>query len=284
MATPAEKLAEALKVLQTIQDKGIVAIKSDDLSRTNKDRLITNGFIREVVRGWYIAVNPEEKKGNSTSWFTSYWGFCSRFLEDRYGDEYCISAEQSLLLHSGNEVVPNQMIIRSVKGTNNLTQLLFNTSLFSMKSPLSELESVEIKNGLRILNLPSSIIYGSPSIFVSNPIDVRTALSMINDASEILSLLLDKGHSLKAGRIVGAFRNILLRLIVSHDSLAIPEVSPARYTFSPTSISSISSLAPAAMIISNVASMISGPIPSPLATVILFIFYGLFLVVQKSAA
>ena len=128
MATPAEKLAEALKVLQTIQDKGIVAIKSDDLSRTNKDRLITNGFIREVVRGWYIAVNPEEKKGNSTSWFTSYWGFCSRFLEDRYGDEYCISAEQSLLLHSGNEVVPNQMIIRSVKGTNNLTQLLFNNS------------------------------------------------------------------------------------------------------------------------------------------------------------
>jgi hypothetical protein len=208
MATPAEKLAEALKVLQTIQDKGIVAIKSDDLSRTNKDRLITNGFIREVVRGWYIAVNPEEKKGNSTSWFTSYWGFCSRFLEDRYGDEYCISAEQSLLLHSGNEVVPNQMIIRSVKGTNNLTQLLFNTSLFSMKSPLSELESVEIKNGLRILNLPSSIIYSSPSIFVSNPIDVRAALSMINDASEILSLLLDKGHSLKAGRIVGAFRNI----------------------------------------------------------------------------
>jgi hypothetical protein len=75
MATPAEKLAEALKVLQTIQDKGIVAIKSDDLSRTNKDRLITNGFIREVVRGWYIAINPEEKKGNSTSWFTSYWGF-----------------------------------------------------------------------------------------------------------------------------------------------------------------------------------------------------------------
>ena len=49
MATPAEKLAEALKVLQTIQDKGVVAIKSDDLSRTNKDRLITNGFIREVV-------------------------------------------------------------------------------------------------------------------------------------------------------------------------------------------------------------------------------------------
>lgn len=208
MATPAEKLAESLKVLQTIQKNGIVAIKSKDLSRTNKDRLITNGFIREVIRGWYIAVNPDESKGNSTSWFASYWGFCSRFLEDRFENDYCISAEQSLLLHSGNQSVPSQMIIRSIKGTNNLTQLLFNTSLFSMKSPLSELESVEIKNGLRILNLASSIVYSSPSIYVSNPIDVRTALSIVNDASEILSLLLDKGHSLKAGRIVGAFRNI----------------------------------------------------------------------------
>ena len=208
MAKPAEKLAESLKVLQAIQSKGIVAIKSEDLSRTHKDRLIANGFIREVIRGWYIAVNPEENKGNSTSWFTSYWGFCSKFLEDRYGDDYCISAEQSLLLHSGNEVVPNQMIVRSVKGKNNNTSLLFNTSLFCMKSPLSELEGVEVKNGLRILNLSSSIIYCSPTIFVSNPIDVRTALSMINDASEILGLLLDGGHSLKAGRIVGAFRNI----------------------------------------------------------------------------
>lgn len=208
MATPAEKLAESLKMLQVIQDNNIVAIKSEDLSRTHRDRLVSNGFIREVIRGWYIAINPEESKGNSTSWFTSYWGFCSRYLKDRFGDDYCISAEQSLLLHSGNEVVPNQMIIRSVKGKNTITSLLFNTSLFSMKSPLSELESVEIKNGLRVLNLPASIIYSSPSIFVSNPIDVRTALSMINDASELLGLLLDGGHSLKAGRIVGAFRNI----------------------------------------------------------------------------
>ncbi len=208
MAKPAEKLAESLKALQAIQSEGIVAIKSKDLSRTHKVRLMANGFIREVIRGWYIVANPEENKGNSTSWFTSYWEFCSKFLEDRYSNDYCISAEQSLLLHSGNEVVPNQLIIRSAKGKNNNTPLLFNTSLFCMKSPLSKLEGIEIKNDLRILNLPSSIVFSSPSIFVSNPIDVRTALSMINDASEILALLLDGGHSLKAGRISGAFRNI----------------------------------------------------------------------------
>ena len=208
MATPGEKLAASLEVLRKLQDQKNVAIKATDLSRVHKERLIEQGFIREVFKGWYIPVPPDEKKGDSTSWYTSYWDFCSRYLQDRYGDDYCVSADQSLLIHAGNDAVPHQLIIRSTKGNNGLTALLFGTTLFPMKSPLSELETVEIHKGLRILNLPSAIVYCSPSLFVSNPIDVRTAYSLITDASQLLELLLDGGHSLKAGRIVGAFRNI----------------------------------------------------------------------------
>ena len=47
----------------------------------------------------------------------------------------------------------------------------------------------------------------------------------------------------------------------------MPEVLPLKYTFSPTSIVSISMRAPAALRICKVAAMISGPIPSPCATV-----------------
>lgn len=208
MATPGEKLAASLELLQKLQDQKIVGIKATDLSRVHKERLIDQGFIREVFKGWYISVPHDERKGDSTSWYTSYWGFCSRYLKDRYGDDYCVAADQSLLMHAGNDSVPHQMIIRSTKGNNSLTPLLFNTTLFTMKSPLSDIESIEIIKGLRILNLASSIVYCSPSLFTSNPTDVRTALSLISDASELLGMLLDGGHSLKAGRIVGAFRNI----------------------------------------------------------------------------
>jgi hypothetical protein len=208
MATPGEKLAASLEVLQKLQDQKLVGIKATDLSRVHKERLLQQGFIREVFKGWYIPVSPDEKKGDSTSWYTSYWDFCSRYLQDRYEDDYCVSADQSLLIHAGNDAVPHQLIIRSTKGNNGLTTLLFGTTLFTMKSPLSALETVEIHKGLRILNLASAIVYCSPSLFVSNPIDVRTAYSLITDASQLLELLLDGGHSLKAGRIVGAFRNI----------------------------------------------------------------------------
>jgi len=208
MATPAEKLAVSLEILRKLQNQKIVGIKATDLSRVHKDRLIEQGFIREVFKGWYISVPPDEKKGDSTSWYTSYWDFCFRYLQNRYQEDYCVSADQSLMIHAGNDAVPHQLIIRSKKGNNGLTTLLFGTTLFTMKSPLSELETVEIHKGLRILNLPSAIVYCSPSLFVSNPIDVRTAYSLITDASPLLGILLDGGHSLKAGRIVGAFRNI----------------------------------------------------------------------------
>ena len=105
MATPGEKLADSLKELRQLQDdENIVAIKSSEISRTHRERLSKNGFLKEVSKGWYIVTNPEDIQGNSTSWYTSYWNFCSRYLEDKYQNNYCISPEQSLLLHVGNTI------------------------------------------------------------------------------------------------------------------------------------------------------------------------------------
>ncbi len=208
MATPGEKLAESLEKLKQLQDSGIVAIKANDLSRINKTRLINNGFIREVIKGWYISTPHDEKQGDSTSWFTSFWKFCSRYLDDRYGNDYCISAEQSLKLHSGDNSVPRQLIVRSPKGNNSLTELLFGTSVLVIKSPISEISETDFHNGVRVFNLPSAIVYSSPSIFSKQAIDTRTALMMIKDSSELLRILLDGGHSTIAGRLVGAYRNL----------------------------------------------------------------------------
>lgn len=208
MATPGEKLAESLEELKKLQDKGVVGIKAGDLSRVHRERLVNNGFIREVIKGWYISAPHDEQQGDSTSWYLSFWGFCARYLQDRYGDDYCISAEQSMMLHAGNDTVPSQLIIRSTKGNNNPTELLFGTSLFVMKSPLPDKAEIEVKNGMRMVSLASSIVHSTPSTFTKQPTDARTALLMIRDASELLSMLLDGGHSTIAGRLAGAYRNL----------------------------------------------------------------------------
>ena len=208
MATPGEKLAQSLVKLKELQDDGIVAIKSSLLSRTHQQRLVDQGFIREVLKGWYIS-NPQlQNPGDTTFWYMSYWDFCAQYLQDRYGDDYCISADQSLLIHTGNHSIPHQLIIKSSSGNNQLTELLFGTSLFTLRTTRSDNGHVEKWNGLNVLSLPSSLVYCSPAIYKSNSSDVQIALNMIKDSSEILEILLKNGHSVVAGRLVGAFRTL----------------------------------------------------------------------------
>ncbi|MBI2273851.1 MAG: Fic family protein [Bacteroidetes bacterium] len=208
MPTLSEKLAQSLEILKELQDKGITAIKSEMLTRTHKDRLLKNGFIREVTKGWYIATPADELPGDSTSWYASYWHFCADYLTQRYGDSYFISPDQSLQIHAGNRTVPNQLIIRTTKKANHGTPLPFETSLWHWESPEPKAAEFVIFDGIRMMTLPSSLIYCTPTIFTKNPTDVRTALSLIRDSSEILRPLLEGGHSTIAGRLAGAFKNI----------------------------------------------------------------------------
>lgn len=208
MATPAENLATSLEALKTIQEKGNVAINTSALSRVDRERLISNGFIKEVYKGWYMSVSPDETDGNTTSWYSNYWEFICEVLNEKYGENWAVTPEQSVLLHAGNYTIPAQLIIRSPDATNFETKLLHNTSLFHIKSELPATSQISKRNNIRVFDIPAALIYSSPSIFTSNPIDVRTVILLVKDASELLQLLLDGGHSKIAGRMVGAFRNI----------------------------------------------------------------------------
>ncbi|WP_121811232.1 Fic family protein [Mucilaginibacter kameinonensis] len=209
MATPRERLVEALETLKELQDQGLVAIHTSEISKkTIRVLLLKKGFLKEIIKGWYIPADPQERPGDSTSWYSSYWDFCARLLEHKYGTDWCISAEQSLQLHAGNLTVPPQLIVRSLKANNTLTNLPFQTTLFNLKAELPEEGLRMVQNGIRMYTLIGAVIYASANTYARNPIDARTAVSMIRDASELLPVLLDKGHTSIAGRLAGAFRNI----------------------------------------------------------------------------
>ena len=209
MATPSEKLAESLKVLKDHQDvNGSAAIQARDISRTHRERLVKAGFLEEVMKGWYVPSRPDERPGDSTSWYASYWRFCSSYLTERFGKNWCLSAEQSLLIHGSNMTIPKQLLVRSPAANNNTVNLLHDTSLYDLQAALPGKGESEEKDGLRIFTLAASLITATPGMFTSNPIDCRTALLTIRDASEILPGLLDGGRTVVAGRLAGAFRNI----------------------------------------------------------------------------
>jgi len=208
MATPQEKLAEALEALRKLQDRGVVAIRAADLSRAHRERLVKNGFLQEVMKGWYIAARPDDGAGESTAWYASFWAFCAAYLRERFGSEWCLSPEHSLSLHTGNHAVPPQLVVRSPRGGNKATALPYGTSLLDVRAAVPEEKDIEERDGLRQFSLPAALIASSPALFDRNPTDARAALATIRDASEVLNRLLERGHSKIAGRLAGAFRNI----------------------------------------------------------------------------
>jgi len=208
MATPSEKLAESLEALRALQAQGGVAIRSADLSRTHRERLCRNGFLQEVIKGWYIPSRPDEAAGESTAWYACFWQFCAAYLSHRFGTDWCLSPEQSLALHAGNRTVPRQLLVRSPKAQNNIIALPHGTSLLDVRAAIPQEKDIAEMDGLRLYALPAALIACSPNYFRQNPTDVRTALGVVRDASEVLDRLLEGGHSTIAGRLAGAFRNI----------------------------------------------------------------------------
>ena len=208
MATPSEKLAQSLEILKTLQDRGVVAVRASDLTRVHRERLVKNGFLLEVMKGWYIPSRPDEAAGESTAWYALFWDFCAAYLEERFGQEWCLSPEQSLLLHVGNRVVPAQLLVRTPKGGNKPTALPYDTSVLDVRAAVPARKDMTMLDGLRLYSLPAALVACSASFFTFNPTDARAALSMVRDASDVLARLLDGGHSTVAGRLAGAFRNI----------------------------------------------------------------------------
>lgn len=209
MAEPHEKLADSLAVLKTLQDEGRRVFQSRAFTRVHRERLVRNGFLQEVMKGWLISASPGERTGDTTPWYASFWEFCARYCQERFGRAWHLSPDQSLLLQAGHTVIPDQVIVYSPGGTNNTVQLLFGTSLYDLKQPdLPPKEDLVEKDGLRLYAAPAALLRVPEGFYQRYPVEAQVVLSGISDAGDLLRRLLAGGHSAIAGRLAGAFRRI----------------------------------------------------------------------------
>jgi hypothetical protein len=208
MAAPQERLASALDALHRLQAEGRQTIRSADLTRAARELLVKNGFLQEVMKGWYIPARPDLADGESTAWYAVYWDFVREYLTQRFGAQWALAPEQSLLLHAGEWTVPTQLLVRARGGRNQITKFLHGASVLDVNlGPPTGDEAAEVR-GLRLYTPEAGLIAVSPQFFVNQPTAARTVLASQPDASALLVRLLDGGHSVIAGRLAGAFRNI----------------------------------------------------------------------------
>ncbi len=204
MATLHQKLATSLEKLHKLQGGGLHVFRSKEFPRVDRERLLAQGFLREVIKGWVISTSPEAAPGDTTRWFASFWEFCASYCEFRFGKNWHLSPEQSLLLHAEDTVIPKQVIVYSPKGTNNTISLLFDTSLYDLKSKMPKASDLMVKEGLRLFKPAAALVRVSEDFMRRRPSEVHVLLAGVRDSSEILGPLLEGGHTVVAGRLAGA--------------------------------------------------------------------------------
>ena len=201
------KLNQALrKIHKLVESKGeIPIIHTKEISRSDREILLRNRWLQEIIRGWYLLVRPDIRTGESSAWYASFWDFIKIYLDFHYSDKYCLSAEQSLDLHIGKSAIPKQVVVMVAKGNGIPVNLPFDTSLivYSSKEHNAE-ERVKI-NGLFVMDLPYALCKASPSFYVRHEQDAELALLTIQEPSELIHTIIKNNFVRAAGRITGAY-------------------------------------------------------------------------------
>ncbi len=200
-------LADALRTLKRLQGKHNGVVESADIkSEEQRTLLVDTGFLRPVMKGWYICGRPSDQQGDTTAWYASFWAFMSGYLGKRFGKRYCLNPEASLMLHTGNTTVPRQVTCVTMESGTSKVDLPFDTSLLvypdKKRVPRAR---VEVR-GLQVWPVAEALCFVGPSFFINNPREAEIALATIRNASELLPTLLAGDKMVTAaGRLVAAF-------------------------------------------------------------------------------
>jgi fido (protein-threonine AMPylation protein) len=207
MAKPNEKLAAALRVLKKLQDRHSGVVESSDLKEAHRSILVEEGFLRPVMKGWYVCCNPSDNYGDSTAWYASFWSFLSGYLDKRFGKRYCLNTEASALLHTRCTVIPRQIAVITKEGGTSTLNLPHDTSVLIYTDEKNVPNNRIEVNGLQVIPLPEVLCRLGPQFFKYNPREAEIALNLIRDPGDLLTTLLaGDGMLSAAGRLAGALR------------------------------------------------------------------------------
>lgn len=202
-----DKLGQALRrAYEVVESKGKThVLQTKEISRADREILTKNGWLQEIMRGWYLLVRPDINPGESSAWYANFWEFINLYLQHNYGKQYCLSVKDSLDLHIGKTSVPKQVVVIAKSGANTPIRLPFETSLLIYSGKDMIPEKKERIRGLYVMPLTFALCKASPSYFSKNQMDAEIALRLIKDPSELIHTIIKHNFVRASGRIVGAY-------------------------------------------------------------------------------
>lgn len=180
-------------------------LRSEELSRTDRELLLKTGWLREILQGWYLLIKPDIMPNDSTPWFAHFWDFLSIYLQHRFDQQYCLSAESSLDVLMDVSILPKQVVVIATHGGGKAKSLPFETSVLIYSDPKNIPNERLEKRGLQIMPLPLALCRVSPTYFKTNPEDAEIALRTIRAASDLSQVISHYNFKSAAERLIGAY-------------------------------------------------------------------------------
>ena len=209
MPTERSKLAGALSTLRELQQGGRSVFRSNEFTRLQRERLVRQGYLLKVMRGWLLSTSPGTDAGDSTPWFTSFWGFVAAYCENRWGEAWHLAPESSLLLQVEDRTIPRQLLVYSPKAGGNPIDLPFQCSLLAIKpTRKTRDDEVTVVDGLRVLPVEVALARLPESSFKTRSREIQTALATLVDVPRLLRIVLENSQPIVAGRLAGALRHL----------------------------------------------------------------------------
>jgi len=198
-------LARYLKAATTVARESVV--RGRDLSQRQRSFLVKAGCLIEVMKGWYLLASPGVKSGDTTLWHGNFWIFLGLYLEERFGDGYCLTAETSFDLWAGQTRTPEQVIVMTRQGGNNRIELAFGTSIVTYRDEARMPVQPSRFRGVNVMPQGMALARLTQTYFETDRASVEILLHMI-DAQEIARALLEYGKTASANRVIGALMAI----------------------------------------------------------------------------
>lgn len=205
MSGPKEIAAALTRIKKITKANGGNIVRSQQMVRKDRELLVRTKWLQEIIKGWYLLVKPDISSGDSSAWYASFWDFLRIYLDYRFEDNYCLSAENSLDLHTGSSTIPKQVIVLSGEG-NILQELPFDTSILVYYDPDRIPEERTKVFGLQVMTLEYALCKVSPAYFKKNAKDAEIALQLIRSPDEFAQVIIKNNFKSAASRLIGAYQ------------------------------------------------------------------------------
>jgi len=184
------------------------AIRSRDLTRSRREQFERERWLFRVMKGWYIARDPQQQPDDEKLWLDNYWRFTASYLDKKHYDTWCLSPQQSAALHAGYWKPPELLLVRAPGARNKITPYPFGMSLFEIRAALPMEGDMELVQGLRLFSPASALVNCPGACFVRSPDDMHAVLLLLSDIEDLRRILVAGGHTVVAGRLAGALRHV----------------------------------------------------------------------------